>query len=549
MQVEICREKIDRAQLPSHALASAERELARLAKLTPAEAEYTIISDYIDWLTGLPWNRSSDSHISPQKARDMLREDLLGVKAARERILEHMAIWHINPELRFPTFCLTGPTGTGKRTLARAVARSLGRKFLHISTDELLEESELRGEWRAKVGNRPGLIIRMLKECGENDPVILIEGIDRADGESRSRLISALLEITHPERNHLFQDRYLNVAFDLSKAVFIATAGSPYSIPEPFRDVFEIVRLPGYTTRVKLEIASNHLAPKRLTEAGLEGVKFSMPAIREIVENYTHEAGVHELDRRIAEVCRKLSADFGTTRRTSATIDAETIRRLLGPPVVSPEMIGRFAEVGIATALVLTRTGATVSYVEATRMIGQGKVRITGKPPDAVEELVQMSLSYIKSHAEELEVPAERIAESDIHIHFPGGILEEDCASLGLAVIIQLVSLFTEMPVHSDFAFSGEISIRGKVLPVEGIEEKVFAAHRSAISKVFLPGSCKRDISRLPEEIRSEIEFILVDDVSSAIQKGLMKIILPNKNLKQTIENLTRESSETSESE
>jgi len=549
MHVEIYREKVERASLPTRALRVAEWEISRLAKADPASADYTMISNYIDYVVSLPWQLSSAPHPDISQVRQILDKNLLGLTRAKEQLLEYASVALTNPDKSLPLLCFTGAPGTGKRTLARSFATALGRDFLRVSTEEVRDDSEIRGEWRTTVGNRPGMVIRQLRECGKGDPVFLIEGIDRLAAEPQSNLISAFLEFLHPEKNRSFHDRYLNIPFDLSKVFFILTADTPYSIPDAFKNIVEIIRLPGYTNRVKLRIAAQFVTPHRLSEAGLasDTVAFAESAIEKIIGDYTMEPGVRQLDQHIASICRKLSMRRSETGETKISVTEDDVRELLGPPVIRPEMISRHPEVGIATALVHSISGAATVFIESTRMVGTGEVRITGNPPRPVREQVEQSLSYIKSHADKLEIPLDRIASSDLHIHFPDGITEEDCCSLGLAVVILMVSLFTEMPVHGEFAFSGEITLRGKVLPVDGVEEKLFSAHRSAIRKVFVSSLNVGEAKHLPDEIKSDMEIVSVDNVSQGIEMGLMKIIIPNSNLDQSLEKITTERSEATE--
>jgi ATP-dependent Lon protease len=543
MQVDIYRDKIRLTDLPRHVLDAAEWELHRMERVTPGSSEYAVISNYLDWLVSLPWTRSSEREFEISAARKILDEDILGMTRAKEQILEIMAAVQNSDGGSGRVLCLTGPPGMGMRALARSVARALGRKFAALSIEEIRDESEIRGEWRVNVGNRPGFIIRSLRECNQNDPVVMIERIDHHRVLSEQGLESALLEILHPDKNPDFHDRYLNVPFDLSGALFVTTTRAPHLIPDSLRDIMEVIRLPGYTNRVKASISNTFIIPKRLERANLkdEGIRFSDDAIQKLIQNYTYEVGVHQLDKQIELICRRLNREKLEKSSLRSIIDGAAISKLLGLPTIRPEMVSRMPEVGITTALKWSESGGNAAFIEAIRMVGTGIVKITGNPPTPVEELVEKSLSYIRSHAEQLEIPLDRISNSDIHLHFPPGIAEQDCRSLGLPVIIDLVSLLTEMPVHHDFAFTGEITLHGKIYPVEGIEEKAFGAHRSYIQKVFLPSLNEKDVVRLPDEIRNDIEFVFVDDVAQAIEKAVMKIILPNKNLDQSLESITNQ--------
>ncbi len=542
MQIDIFRDKISRADLSNHALETAEYELSRLEKASPASPDYTIISNYISWIVSLPWQTTSQQETSISEARSILNEDILGLRAIKEQILEYIALAHSNSTTISPVLCLTGPPGVGKATLSKSISRALGRKFLRISIESIRDRNDIRGEWRTNVGNRPGLIIRYLRECGHNNPVFLIDAIDNVVVETNTDLASAILGILHPEKRPIFHDRYLNIPFDLSTAFFITTANAPHTVPDRFKSIMEIISLPGYTNPDKLHIARKFIAPRRLRESGLDSdmIEITDRALEELIHGYTYEAGVHQLDKRIGTICRRLIKEQLDENGSTKRIDESDIRRLLGPPTVRPETVGRLPEVGLSNALINSRIGGMLVFIEATRMIGTGSVKITGNPPQPIEELVEESLSYIRSHADQMEIPTERIAGSDLHIHFPETITEADCRSVGLPVIIVLASLFTEMPIHHDYAFCGEITLRGRVNPVEGVEEKAFAAHRSGIKRIFLSPHNKNEAGNLPDKLTSDIEFVFVDNVADAIEQALMKIILPSKNLDQSLESITK---------
>lgn len=542
MHVEILREKAIGLELPRHVSETIEYELSCLEKVQSGSSEYTIITNYIDWVLSLPWSSSSDRSIDLPRAREILDEDLLGLVTAKQKVLEYIAIASGSSDSALPVLCLTGPPGMGKATLSRSIARAMGRQYVRISMESIRDKDEITGEWRTCVGNRPGLIVRRLRQCGENDPVIMIDGIDCRISDSESDLTTALLDVLHPEKSSSFHDRYLNLTFDLSNVLFITTANAPNSIPSEFRNIVDVISLPGYTDNNKLKIARKSIVPSRLREAGIDDGRVIIrdSALQEIIKAYTYEAGVYQLERRIGTICRKLVKRLLETNSATIEINDSAVKELLGSPVIKPEMIDRLPEVGISTALNLSRQGGTMMFVEATRMVGSGAVRITGDPPRQVRELVEESLSYVKSNADKLEIPIERILGSDIHIHFPEGITQSDCRSLGLSVIVVLASLFTEMPIHHDFAFCGEITLRGRVNPTGGIEEKAFAAHRSGIRKVFLSTHNKREVDLLPRELVSDTEFVFVDTVEEAIEQALMKIILPSKNLDQSLDNITR---------
>jgi ATP-dependent Lon protease len=551
MHIEILREKINRASLPQQALETAEYELSRLERVSPASAEYTMISGYIDWVVSLPWQTSSQQDVDISKARSILNEDLLGLRSAKEQVLEFIAVARSSLTSVSPVLCLSGPPGMGKATLSQSIARALGRRFIRISIQSIRDESEILGEWRVNIGNRPGLIIRSLRDCGQNDPVFLIDAIDSITSESSTDLISAILAMIHPEKRSSFHDRYLNLPFDLSRALFITTANASSTVPDRLQSITETISLPGYTNRNKLRIAKSYIIPRRLEQTALQvdEIEFSDEALEELTQGYTFEAGVYQLDQQIGRIFRRMVKRQLEKGGLMTKIKKSDIADLLGPPTVTPETIGRLPEVGLSTALICSRAGGTLAFIEATRMIGSGRVRITGNPPQPVEELVEESLSYIRSHADALEIPIERITASDVHIHFPGTITEADCRSLGMSVVIVLASLFAEMPVHHDYAFSGDITLRGRVSPVGSVEEKVFAAHRSEIRKVFLSSHNRRDVDDLPDELSSDIEFVFVDSVSEAIEQALMKIILPGGSLDQSLENITKEQQNDSNTE
>jgi ATP-dependent Lon protease len=540
MYADIIREKLQLADIPRDVMDVAELELQRLDKVPPGSSDFAIISTYLDWVATLPWAQTSEVEPDLLYLRQALDASLLGLAHAKEQIIDAVAGGNHTAGLSL-SVCLTGPKGMGIRALCRTIADALERSFVRISIGELRGESDLIGETRDTASSRPGYVIRSIRDSGHNDPVFLIEDIDHLQIHSDQELRSIVLELLHPERRSRFFDRYLSIPFDLSQAIVLTTASAPHLIPEAFHDFLELIRLPGYTNREKREISKRFIIPKRVASSGLteDTATFSDDAIDRMIENYTHEAGVHQLDRQIVTLVRGLRKEKLETGRIRPSIGPNDVADILGPPQIVPEMMTRMPEVGITTALVWSESGGSVAFIEASRMAGRGDVKITGNSVPTIGELVAKSLSYIKSHADQLDIPMERISNSDIHLHFPHEIMVPDCASLGLPVIIDLVSLFTEMPVHHDFAFTGETTLRGKVYPVDGVEEKMFAAHRSSIRKVFLPALNEREIISLPDEIREDIEFEFVNHVDEAVETAIMKIILPNQNLDTTIENVS----------
>ncbi len=538
MRKEILREKLKNASLPIRVHETIEAELSRLSTASPASNEYSIVCSYISWILALPWAKCVDRTVDLAEARLILEEKVIGLEKAKNRLLEIFSSAAADSETCIPSICLTGSSGTGKRTLVTAMAEALGREFIELNCNALLSEDDLKGEWRREIGNRPGALIRALAECETSDPVILIDSTRLFGDGSHSRIIAPLISLVSSTKRRSFYDRYINIEFDLSRAMLFITTHAAHHLPPEIPESCEIISFPGYMNKTKEEIARRFIIPKKLHGTGLAltSRSFSDEILRAVIEGYTFESGVHQLDRVLGRFCSKLvreKLELGVRRFSLARDD---VPALLGPPTIRPEIVGRHPEVGIASALIYGTTGGSVLFVEANRMAGIGRVRVTGAEHSSLHELVEQAISFMLSHIDDLELSREKVDTSDVHVHFPPGIAAVDARSLGLATITALVSLFSEMPVHQRYAFCGELTLRGKILPVEYVEEKVLAAHRAGIDRIYLSSLNRRDVSFLPREVAEDVEFMFVDTVSEALEDSLLKIIVPNRNLDPSLD-------------
>lgn len=523
-EIEELRRKIKQAKMPKDIEKEALRELERLAQMHPSSAEYTVSRTYLDWLIALPWSKTTKDMLDIARARQILDEDHYDLEKVKERVLEYLAVLKLKKDMKGPILCLVGPPGVGKTSLGRSIARALGRKFVRISLGGVRDEAEIRGHRRTYVGALPGRIIQGLRRAGSKNPVFMLDEIDKMSSDFRGDPASALLEVLDPEQNNNFTDHYLDVPFDLSRVLFITTANVLYTIPAPLLDRMEVLELPGYSEDEKVQIAQRYLIPKQIKAHGLRAnqVEFSDSALRQIIRDYTHEAGVRNLEREIGAVCRKIAVQVAEKKdRSKRFIQPEDLTKLLGPPRYFSEVSERLTKSGVAIGLVVTQVGGDIVFIEATKMKGKGELKLTGQLGEVMRESAQAALSYIRANAEQFGIDPDFFANHDIHIHVPEGAIPKDGPSAGVTIVTALASLLTDTPVQADLAMTGEITLRGKVLPVGGIREKVLAAHRAGIKTVILPKRNEKDLEELPQNVKEALRFEFVEEISQVLEIAL----------------------------
>jgi ATP-dependent Lon protease len=504
------REKIVAAKMPPDTEKVAIKQLERLKVMQPSSAEYTVTRTYLEWLVELPWAVSTEDKLDIQEARNILNTDHYDLEKVKKRILEYLAVRKLKSDKKGPILCLVGPPGVGKTSLGRSIARSLGRKFIRISLGGVRDEAEIRGHRRTYVGSLPGRLIQGMKKAGSNNPVFMLDEIDKLGHDFRGDPAAALLEVLDPEQNHTFSDHYLEVPFDLSKVMFVATANIMDPVPPALRDRLEVLELPGYTREEKLSISKQFLVPKQLEEHGLtaEKLAFDDAAVAEVIDSYTREAGVRNLEREIANVIRAIAVLVAEGKAQPAErVTHERIAELLGPAKHISEVAERTAEPGVATGLAWTPVGGDILFIEATKMNGKGQLVLTGQLGDVMKESAQAALSFIRSRAKWLGLEENFLEKTDIHVHIPAGAIPKDGPSAGVTMFVAMASLLTNKPIRNDVAMTGEITLRGLVLPVGGIKEKFLAAHRAGIKRVVLPERNRKDVIEIPEQPRTEIEI------------------------------------------
>ena len=507
------REKVLAAKMPPETEKVAIKQLERLKVMQPSSAEYTVTRTYLEWLVELPWSVATEDKLDIQAARDILNSDHYDLEKVKKRILEYLAVRKLKSDKKGPILCLVGPPGVGKTSLGRSIARSLGRKFIRISLGGVRDEAEIRGHRRTYVGSLPGRLIQGMKKAGSNNPVFMLDEIDKLGHDFRGDPAAALLEVLDPEQNHTFSDHYLEVPFDLSKVMFVATANIMDPIPPALRDRLEVLELPGYTREEKLNISKQFLIPKQLEEHGLskEKLVFDDAALAEVIDSYTREAGVRNLEREAANVIRAIAVLVAEGKaQPTETVTAERIGELLGPAKYISEVAERTAEPGVATGLAWTPVGGDILFIESTKMNGKGQLVLTGQLGDVMKESAQAALSFIRSRARWLGLEENFLEKTDIHVHIPAGAIPKDGPSAGVTMFVSMASLLTNKPIRSDVAMTGEITLRGLVLPVGGIKEKFLAAHRAGIKRVILPERNRKDVIDIPEQPRNEIEILYV---------------------------------------
>lgn len=526
MEIKELKEKIEQAKMSEEAEKEAMRELDRLSKMQPGVAEYTVSRTYLDWLIALPWSKSTDDNLNINVAQKVLDEDHYDLNKVKERIVEYLAVRKLKPDSKGPILCFVGPPGVGKTSLGRSIARALGRKFIRISLGGVRDEAEIRGHRRTYIGALPGRIIQGLKNAGSNNPVFMLDEVDKIGTDFRGDPSSALLEVLDPEQNFSFSDHYLDVCFDLSKVMFITTANVLDTIPSALRDRMEVIELPGYIEEEKLQIANKYLIPRQLTEHGLakKYLTISKTGVMKIISDYTREAGLRNLEREIARICRKVAKEVAQDNKQKKSVKAFNVAEFLGPQKFYSEVADRTREPGVATGLAWTPAGGEILFIEATQMRGGKGLTLTGQLGDVMKESAQAALSYVRSRAKKFGVDEKFFEKNDIHIHVPAGAIPKDGPSAGVAMVTSLISLLTKRPTCSDTAMTGEVTLRGKVLPVGGIKEKMLAARRAGIKRVILPDRNKNDLEEVPKNARDEMEFIFVDNVDDVISSALVKI-------------------------
>jgi len=522
-EIKDLRERIKKAKMPPEALAAAEKELDRLAKIPPASAEYTVARTYLDWLVELPWSETTGDNLDIDNAQKILDEDHYDLEKVKKRILEYLAVRKLKADMKGPILCFVGPPGVGKTSLGRSIARTMGRKFIRISLGGVRDEAEIRGHRRTYVGALPGRIIQGIKKTGSNNPIFMLDEVDKIGMDFRGDPSSALLEVLDPEQNFSFSDHYIDIPFDLSKVMFITTANVLDTVPPALRDRMETLELPGYSEDQKMMIAKEFLIPKQINEHGLssEFIEFQDAALQVIISSYTREAGVRNLEREIAAICRGVAKDVARGIKEKVVIGPELLHKFLGPIKFFLEVAERTSAPGVATGLAWTPTGGDIIFVEATKMRGEKGLTLTGQLGDVMKESAQAALAYVRSKSKELGIEEDFFEKNDIHIHVPAGAIPKDGPSAGVTMFVALTSLLTNKPVRSNVAMTGEITLRGLVLPVGGIKEKVLAGMRAGIKTIILPKKNEKDLEEIPEHIRSQINFEFIQSMDEAIELAL----------------------------
>jgi ATP-dependent Lon protease len=522
-EIALIKKHVQEADLPDHVRKEVEREVARLAKVPPSSPDHQVLRTYLELVLELPWKKASEDHLNLSTVRQVLEEDHYGIKEVKERIVEHLAVLKLNPTAKAPILCLVGPPGVGKTSLGQSIARAMGRTFERFSLGGVHDEAELRGHRRTYVGALPGRIIQAVRRAGANNPVLMLDEVDKMGRDFRGDPASALLEILDPAQNHTFRDHYLDLPFDLSKVFFITTANTLDTISQPLLDRMEIIRLQGYSEREKAEIARRYLWPRRLKEAGLDASQalLSDDVLNLVISRYTREAGVRQLEQMLGRLTRKVALAFADLpegqERTPVTIQANVLDEWLGSERFMPEEARKNLPPGVATGLAWTPTGGDVLYIETTLLPGSHELTLTGQLGDVMQESARAARSYLWSHAESMGLDISRFKRNGVHIHVPSGAIPKDGPSAGITMATALASSYEGRAVRSDTAMTGEISLSGLVLPVGGIKEKVLAAHRAGIKRIILPKANEKDLKDVPQEVRDELTFILVERIEDVL--------------------------------
>jgi ATP-dependent Lon protease len=524
-EVEEFKKKIEAAKMPQEARESALKELDRLSKMNPAAAEYTVSRTYLDWLVNLPWSTGTQDNLDIKEAKRVLDEEHYDLEKVKERILEYLAVRKLKSDLKGPILCFVGPPGVGKTSLGMSIARALGRKFNRISLGGMHDEAEIRGHRRTYIGSLPGRVIQGIRRTGSNNPVFMLDEVDKIGQDFRGDPAAALLEVLDPEQNYTFSDHYLEVPFDLSKVMFITTANILDPIPAVLRDRMEVLELPGYTDLEKLQIAKKYLIPKELDNHGLkeENLVFQDQALKKIINDYTKESGLRNLDREIATICRKVAKKIASDEVKRVEITSDNLHEYLGAPKFFQEVLERTSQIGVVPGLAWTSTGGEILFVEATKMRGKKSLTLTGHLGEVMKESAQTALSYVRSSSHRWGIPEDFFEKFDIHVHVPAGSIPKDGPSAGITMATAIASLLSERPVKPYLAMSGEITLRGQVLPIGGLKEKTLAAYRAGIKTVILSKHNEKDLEEVPEEIKKKIKFVFVETVDEVLGIALDK--------------------------
>jgi len=522
-EIRIYQEKLRKIRVSDEVKEELEKQISRLSQMHPESAETSVVRNYLDWMFMLPWNKSTTDTLDLVKAKKILDDDHYGLEKVKERILEYLGVRKLSKTIKGPILCFVGPPGVGKTSLGKSIARALGRKFVRISLGGVHDEAEIRGHRRTYVGAMPGRIIQGIRRAGMENPVFMMDEVDKIGADFRGDPSSALLEVLDPEQNNQFRDHYLGVPYDLSKVLFITTANLLDPIQPAFRDRMEVLELPGYTEEEKLQIAVRHLIPKQIAENALTAklISFTGGGIKKIIALYTREAGVRNLEREIASVCRKVARKVAEGKKTPTVITAQSVERLLGPPKIFKDQLLKKDQVGIATGVAWTAVGGEIMFVEATKMPGKGQLQLTGSLGDVMKESAQAALSYSRAHAAEFGIDSKIFSRNDFHVHFPEGAIPKDGPSAGVTIATAFLSVCTNVRVKWDVAMTGEITLRGNVLPVGGIKEKVLAAQRAGVRKMIMPAANKKDLHEIPKKVIRDIEFIFVQDVKEVLKEAM----------------------------
>ncbi len=536
-EIKELRDKIDKAAMPAEVKKTAIREVDRLAAVPTASAEYTVARTYLDWLVGLPWAKSTEDKLEIVRAKRILDEDHYDLEQVKKRILEYLSVLKLKSgrngngravTSKSPILCFVGPPGVGKTSLGMSIARAMGRKFIRLSLGGVRDEAEIRGHRRTYIGALPGRILQGLRRAESNNPIFMLDEIDKVGADFRGDPSAALLEVLDPQQNNSFADHYLEVPFDLSRVMFITTANQLDPIPPALHDRMEVIELPGYTEQEKIHIATKYLIPRQIEENGLKKsqLRITSDALAAIIRNHTREAGVRNLERCIATVCRRTARRLVEHRTHSVTVVPRNVKNFLGQPEFFHDMVERSTEPGVAVALAWTPTGGDILFIEATRMPGRGSLILTGSLGDVMKESAQAALSYIRAHVRELQMDPKAFEKNDLHVHVPAGAIPKDGPSAGVTMAVALTSLLMQKPVRPATAMTGEITLRGKVLPVGGIKEKVLAAARSGITTIILPAYNRKDLTDVPLEIRRKMTFKFAKTIADVLKEGIPKVFV-----------------------
>ncbi|MCL0068364.1 endopeptidase La [Thermodesulfovibrionales bacterium] len=524
-EIKEFKKKIEEAKMPEKVMKESEKQVRRLEKMHPDSAEAGTIRTYLDWLTELPWSKSTEDQLDIKVAENILNEDHYNLEKIKERILEYFSVRRLKEKMKGPILCFIGPPGVGKTSLGRSIARCLGKEFVRMSLGGVRDEAEIRGHRRTYIGSLPGRIIQGIKQAGSNNPVFMLDEIDKIGMDFRGDPSFALLEVLDPEQNNSFMDHYLAVPFDLSNVMFITTGNLTDTIPGPLRDRMEVIYLSGYTEEEKAEIAQKYLVPKQLEEHGITSkiLKITATAIRQIISHYTREAGVRNLEREIANLCRKVAKQVVEEKAKRFRITKNTVHKYLGVPKYLPEEEMKKDGIGVATGLAWTEAGGDVIYTEATTMKGKGNLTITGQLGDVMKESAQAALSYVRAKSKALEIGEDIFSKVDLHIHVPAGAIPKDGPSAGITMAAAIASAFMGKGVRRDVAMTGEITLRGRVLPIGGIKEKTLAAKRMGIKTVIVPSRNKKDLSDLPKYVKDDMNFVLAETMDDVLKAALCR--------------------------